>query len=1049
MGMSPVLVGHCHNRDVKLSRPWACVALTGFLALVSGMPAAERLPVRVLTAAQGLSADNVTCLYQDRDGRLWIGTAVGLSRYDGYRFVSYGVRDGLPHPVISEVTQTPDGTIWIATPGGLVRLLKTRRAGKLFELVPLGREGSRHTVRSLTVDGAGTLWVAAGEQLWQKTANGPFERIPLGVHWIEGHARAVILVRASPDGSVWVGTSAGLYRRCPDGRIVRYPPAPDDRFPTVKCLEVAPSGTVWLHLNTVGIVLLSPAPPAGARGYCLSREAPETATVPNGPLAPGTAVLLGAKAGFQSDAVTGIAFGTAGEVYIASYRRGVSVVRNGSVQRLGISAGLPEEQFLAVLVDRTGILWLGSASKGLVRIAPGGFTSFTTADGLATASVASVFRGPDGRVMVDGFPPGTALHRLRGERFEAVHPPIPQPASRGSWGLSQVSLQDHRGRWWIPTTRGLYLFPAVRRWADLGTVRPEAVYHAADGLGGEEVFRLFEDSRGDIWAGVFGDHSVVRWDHRSRRWTGYGPEAGLPKASATSFAEDRSGAVWIGFYNGGIARFRAGRFELFGTTEGFPPGFVFVLHVDGEGRLWAGTTHGGVGRLDDPTEPHPRWRRYTAEQGLSSEGVLALVDDGRGHLFVGSMRGIDRLDVSSGAVVHLDTRDGLAANSVISACRDEGGNLWFGTGGGVSRLRPRSNPSIVVPPALIQGVSVGGEPVALPELGTRTMGPLRCPVGTRSVEVHFGAISLREGQRLRYSFHLGPSDTAWSPASPGGTVHLEGLAPARYLLRLRAELADGSHGPEARLRFLIPPPLWRRWWFQGGLLLLGLALVVQWHRARIRRLMEVQRVRERIASDLHDELGLSLSRISILSEVVRRDAEERGAPSWELENIGETARSLMDATSDMAWALDPSKDNLGSVLARIRRLAGDVCEASGVNLEVLVEEDLKALRLTSEVRRHILLILKEAIHNALRHGDPSRITLRAYRSSGFLELRLEDDGTGFDPASPVVAGKEGHGLSSMARRAREAGGTLEIVSKPANGTSVTISFPLSRNGIPA
>jgi signal transduction histidine kinase len=231
--------------------------------------------------------------------------------------------------------------------------------------------------------------------------------------------------------------------------------------------------------------------------------------------------------------------------------------------------------------------------------------------------------------------------------------------------------------------------------------------------------------------------------------------------------------------------------------------------------------------------------------------------------------------------------------------------------------------------------------------------------------------------------------------------------------------------------------------------LLGLLLVAQWHRSRVRRLVEVQRVRERIASDLHDELGLSLSRISILSEVARRDAEGRGAPSEELELIGETARSLIDATSDMAWALDPSKDNLGSLLKRVRRLAGGVCEGAGVKLEVRVEEELKAFRLAPEVRRHILLILKEAIHNALRHGAPSTIVLRACRSPGGLELRIEDDGAGFDPASPTIMEKEGHGLSSMSRRAREAGGALRIVSGPEKGTTVTILLPISHNGIPA
>ncbi|HHQ48308.1 MAG TPA: hypothetical protein ENK19_05430, partial [Acidobacteria bacterium] len=483
-------------------------------------------------------------------------------------------------------------------------------------------------------------------------------------------------------------------------------------------------------------------------------------------------------------------------------------------------------------------------------------------------------------------------------------------------------------------------------------------------------------------------------------------------------------------------------FELFGPKSGVPAGFVFVLHVDGQGRLWAGTTHGGVGRLDDPTAQHPHWQRYTTAEGLSSDGVLALADDGRGNLYVGSMRGIDRLHVVSGAVEHLDTRDGLAANSVISACRDGAGDLWFGTGAGVSRLRPRQRPAIEPPLALIESVSIGGKPAPVPELGTRQAGPFRCPVGTHDLEVRFAAVCLGGGHRLRYRYALGGEGAPWSSPARAGRVHLGGLAPDRYVLRVRAELPGGRAGPEARMSFFIPPPLWRRWWFQSGILLLVLMGAWQWHRSRVRRLVEVQRVRERIASDLHDELGLSLSQISILSEVARRDAEERGASSEELGLIGETARSLIDATSDMAWALDPSKDNLGSVLSRVRRLAGDICEGAGVHLDVQVEDGLQDISLPSEVRRHLLLILKEAIHNALRHGHPSTIVFRATRHAGVLQMSVEDDGDGFDPTSAEVREREGHGLAGMTRRAEAAGGTVEIHSTPGGGTTVTVSLPL-------
>ncbi len=999
---------------------------------------AEQLPLQRLTVADGLASDNVTCLFEDGSGRLWIGTGVGLSRYDGRVFRSYSVRDGLSHPWINEIAQTPDGTIWVATGAGLDRLRSTRGSdGLLFEPVDLGAE--IHSARSLTVDSAGALWAAVGAQVRRLPPGGvSFEEVPIPFRWLKGRVRSVQALRASPDGSVWIASTGGLFRIRPDGEIVRYLAPSEWTSEAAPFLEVDPEGRVWFFFASLGILVLSPPAAADDEGMDLGVRARARDRVSELRPSPGRTVLLNASIGVPEESVTGIVF-DGGRCLLSSYKEGLFVLENGRVRHLGVEAGFPETQFQAILVDRSGNLWIGTGSSGLLRVVPGGFSRFTTADGLKTRAIASVFLDREGRIIVDGFPPGTVLHRFDGTRFRPVELPIPSEANHRSWGLSQVSLQDHFGRWWIPTTKGLYRFDSTPDVEDLAGARPAVVYHAKDGLGGEEVFRLFEDSRGAIWAGVFGEHSVVRWDPESGLWSSFGSSDGLPGSSATAFAEDLRGAVWIGFYSGGIARFRAGTFDVFGPEDGVPPGFVFALEVDSEGRLWMGTTRGGLGRTEDPAAEEPIWRRITTREGLASDGVLALVDDTMGSMWIGSMNGLDRLNIASGAVEHLDTRDGLVANSVISACRDRNGDLWFGTGTGVSRLRPREQQRAEVPAVLIEGVLVSGLPASVPELGAARVGPIRCPIGAGNIEVRFEAPSLSEGHRLRFRYRLGEGETGWSEPLEGNIIRLGGLGSGRYTLGIRAETGDGRSGPVGRVDFLIPPPLWRRWYFQAGIVLTILAALLAWHRARLRRLIAVQRVREHIASDLHDEFGLSLSRISILSEVARQQA---GAVEGELEIIGETARDLIDATSDMAWALDPEKDTLGSVVARVRRLAGDICEGSGVRLEIAFDPSLKRLPLGSETRRHLLLILKEAIHNALRHGNPSLLALQIDRTADGLVFMIRDDGSGFDPAAVEADDRSGHGLTSMRRRAEALGGSLEIHSLPEAGTTLSLKIPL-------
>jgi len=214
------------------------------------------------------------------------------------------------------------------------------------------------------------------------------------------------------------------------------------------------------------------------------------------------------------------------------------------------------------------------------------------------------------------------------------------------------------------------------------------------------------------------------------------------------------------------------------------------------------------------------------------------------------------------------------------------------------------------------------------------------------------------------------------------------------------------------------------------------------HRRRLARLAELYQVRARIAADLHDELGLSLSRVAILAEVARPSLPPGGRGAEALEEIATGARDLVDATSDMAWALDPRKDDLPSLLARLRRMAGDVCEGAGVTWSCTAPEGVERVALKAERRRHLYLILKEAIHNAVRHGRPSRVSLTLALADGRLRAEVVDDGCGFDPTALTESGGVGHGLTSMLRRAEELGGILDVDSQPGAGVTVRLEVPV-------
>jgi signal transduction histidine kinase len=207
----------------------------------------------------------------------------------------------------------------------------------------------------------------------------------------------------------------------------------------------------------------------------------------------------------------------------------------------------------------------------------------------------------------------------------------------------------------------------------------------------------------------------------------------------------------------------------------------------------------------------------------------------------------------------------------------------------------------------------------------------------------------------------------------------------------------------------------------------------------VQHLVAVERVRTRIATDLHDDLGAGLSRIAILSEVAARGGGARGVDEV-VGDIGKSARELVDVASDIVWSTDPARDDLGQLVVRLRRYAADVLEGQGIAWTLRAPPEPGALKLDPYQRRHLYLIMKEAIHNAARHAGATRVDVEVRRGGGALEAVIVDDGRGLDASTPAA----GHGLRNMRARAALVGGTLTIDAPAGGGTLVALRVPLAR-----
>jgi PAS domain S-box-containing protein len=209
-------------------------------------------------------------------------------------------------------------------------------------------------------------------------------------------------------------------------------------------------------------------------------------------------------------------------------------------------------------------------------------------------------------------------------------------------------------------------------------------------------------------------------------------------------------------------------------------------------------------------------------------------------------------------------------------------------------------------------------------------------------------------------------------------------------------------------------------------------------KAREERLRELERVRRRIATDLHDDIGSSLTQISILSEVLRQRLGNNQTAAEPLDLIASASRELVDSMSDIVWAINPQKDHLSDLTQRMRRFAADSLTARNIRFQLALPESDADVALGANMRREVFLIFKESINNMVKHSGCSEAWIELSFAEGMLRLRLRDNGRGFDTARE----SEGHGLVSMRDRAEGIGGTLELRSQPNGGTTISLQVPL-------
>jgi ligand-binding sensor domain-containing protein/signal transduction histidine kinase len=1074
--------------QTKINRLTAFRWAACFLLLAALVVRAERLPVKIYTSADGLGSSATFSLVRDSRGFIWICSRDGLVRFDGYRFITYRIGNDDADPAVFDLLPTRNGVYWVNLNRGTDYrfLAKTedtaveqiqQSPAKNDARIPLSAEPlPGDSPLPFFEDRAGNLWTYNDQGiLLLREVDGRLSselvELKLPGNPEKGLTRAVFKNAETGDGEFWIGTHWGLVRRLPDGKTIHYAINPQNNSDAVFVFAEDKERRVWIA-SPQGLVVLKPD---AAESTSLSDLTSRRAALKQGvfdlegqaqlPAQAGEAAVFSfadilrrdaaknsSKPDYLKPEIYSILCAADGKLWIAS-NHGLIVFDGKRFQHYTIEQGLAAETIGAMVEDNEGHIWL-STYGGLHRVNPKGLTTFDKSDGLENQRIHSIHETRDGELMVVSG--NFNVSRLQPDgTFKMARPQLPHD-SIWVWS-SNAAFLDSRGDWWVNTQSGVYRYTGVRDIEDLNNKPPAAVYNEAGGLLSDSNVRVFEDSRGDIWFSTWLTAKrlgLTRWRRETGEFEHFTKEDGLPESLVSvAFAEDNAGNLWFGFTDGGVARFRDGRFT-FVDEPNSPKGGITNIFRDKSGRLWIAGSREGLIRVDAPEAEHPVFRRYTIADGLTSNNTRCVTEDSYGNIYVGTVRGVNRLSPETGHIKYYGTSDGLASDFINTAYRDRQGVIWFGTFNGLSRLIPEPDVSAPPsPPVLISGLRIAGEDYSVSPLGQHEVFVPEQSADRNNLQIDFLSISTGGGALTRYQYKLEGVDTNWSELTAERSVTFANLSPGAYRFLVRAVNDDEAVSAEpARVSFKILRPVWQRWWFLLVAAFAVSCLIYALYRYRIAQIIKLERVRTRIATDLHDDIGSSLSKIAILSEVARQKngstAAERNDKIEPLEIIANTSREMVDSMSDIVWAINPERDRLSDLIQRMRHFTEELLDARDIDYQFVVPENLKDIALGADFRREIYLIFKECVNNLAKHSGATESEFSVSLENENLIIEIKDNGRGFDvgeKASGRQNGFGGNGLGNMKKRAQRCGGELRIDSEIGKGASIVLEIPVGKN----
>ena len=932
-------------------------AILLFLLGLVSVSEAQMLPFRTYSIERGLSEAVVNDMVQDDEGYLWVATSYGLNSFDGINFKNYYTEDGLLNNKIYSLYEDKDSQLWIGTGAG-VNVMRQDSIYTLPYLKPL----QSSTILSIYQDSHDEYWFATdGEGVWHLDNRQTLTQYQAVNGMGSDRVRDVV---EDPEGVLWFATRDGL-TKLENGNFRTFTTRNDLPDNRLRDIELAADSSLWV---------------ASRGGLC---------NVDDGQFRCYTEA-----DGLINNRIQSISKADNGSLWLGT-EEGASFFSDGQFTNYSVDEGLANNIIHATHYDREGNIWFGTFGGGISIFLGNHFKGYTVEQGLPNNVVSSITEDQSGQHWVSTY--GGGISKMEETSFTNL------TANDGLVDNKVYTLTvDDDGRLLVGTRWGVSLY-------DGDTFRnfdeTELPYRKIRSI-------LDPEKEDEFWLGTDGEGLL---HYKNGQFKQYTEEHGLANNTVMSLAQTADGSIWAATY-GGVSKFQDGTFTNYSIQDGLPNNGVLDILNDNSGTLWF-ATYGGVSRFHEG-----EFETITPEQGLPDEVSYFIEQDNRGIYWIGSNKGVIRFDYDvyqseqegdrARAFKLITQNQGLVANEMNAGAsfKDSSGRLWFGSVGGLTVFDPSKEIiNNAMPKVHIENVRVSGEMIPIEN-------PLEIGSNNQNITFEFIGISFSAPEQVRYRYRLKNSGEDWQQTTQR-SVRYSALMAGDYTFEVKAQSNNGQWSSEtARINVTVLAPFWLQWWFIGivGLVIIGAVLFI-YNYYRVKKMVEIERMRVRIASDLHDDVGSALTEIALQSDFLQT-MEVSDKLEESLQQIGTQSRKIVSSLDDIVWSIDARNDTMGDLTDRMQDYVNNVLPDKEIqyHFEGDMQEKLKV-----SLKENLYLIFKESINNISKHSNADRVDITlATNGNGFL-MSIRDDGT-----TASNERKTGQGLHNMKMRAKRVGATI-------------------------